>query len=334
MKFIVYLMSAMLSMSALASERPTNIRLVDELAEIIESNYVLTKNITAIQHDLTQLAAQPEFAGMHDNDAVASELTRVLQQHDKHFTVQYYVPSDSAPNRANKESWFSRLQRQNSGFKRVEILDGNIGYLDIRGFDNVTDNSEQTVQSAMQFIARTDAVIIDLRANGGGSAEMVQRISSYFLPADTHLNSFYHRPSQSQSEFRTQSILNPHFDGEIPLYVLISANTFSAAEEFAYNLKHLKRATVIGEPSKGGANPWQWFSLSANFRAAIPVSMAINPITGTNWEGVGVRPHIQVAAKDALQRALTEALQWRAQNESNRFALDDITKALSTVSNE
>jgi C-terminal processing protease CtpA/Prc len=321
-------------MHVLANEGQDGSRIVDQLKHIIDSNYVITKNIAAIKRDLTRLTKQPEFAALHNDDAIAKVLTQVLQQHDKHFTFQHYVHSDSTANPENKESWFSRLQRQNSGFKRVEILDGNLGYLDIRGFDNVTERSQQTLQSAMQFIAQTDAVIIDLRANGGGSAEMVQRISSYFLPADTHLNSFYHRPSQTQSEFRTKSSLKPHFDNTVPLYVLISADTFSAAEEFAYNLKHLKRATIIGEPSKGGANPWQWFSVSANFRAAIPVSMAINPITGTNWEGVGVRPHIQVEAKDALQRALTESLQWRAQNESNRFALGDIAKALSAACSE
>jgi C-terminal processing protease CtpA/Prc len=118
----------------------------------------------------------------------------------------------------------------------------------------------------------------------------------------------------------------------VPLYILIGKNTFSAAEEFAYNLKHLKRAIVVGEPSKGGAHPWQWFSLSPDMRVAIPVSMAINPVTKTNWEGKGVIPTIRTEEGNALIHAYNSLLQWRAKNENNAFELEEILQTLDEVS--
>lgn len=162
-------------------------------------------------------------------------------------------------------------------------------------------------------------LIIDLRNNGGGSAQMVQYISSFFLAGKVHLNSFYSRSSEQTQDFYTFELIDyPAFE-RIPIVILISNKTFSAAEEFAYNFKHLNRAVIIGEPSKGGANPWQYFNLplldetKPGIRVAIPTAKAINPITQQNWEGKGVQPHQLVeseSAEEIAQSMLLRKMRW------------------------
>ena len=158
----------------------------------------------------------------------------------------------------------------------------------------------------MNTFTHAEGLIIDLRQNGGGSGEMVSWLSSYFLNGRVHMNSFYTRTSNSWHHFYTnEDIDNDHLE-TIPLYILTSHETFSAAEEFAYNLQQLNRATIVGETSKGGANPWRWFTIPGyDYRIGIPTRKAINPITHSNWEGVGVAPDIQVSEDDALETAIS-----------------------------
>lgn len=157
----------------------------------------------------------------------------------------------------------------------------------------------------MSFLANTSALIIDLRYNRGGSASMVALLTSYLLPAypAVHLTDL-HWPKENRTQ---QSWTLPYVEGprylDKPVYILISPDTFSAAEEFAYNLKHLKRAVIVGETTAGGANPGAGFRLHDHFWMFIPTGQAISLTTGENWEGSGVLPSFKVPAELSLKTA-------------------------------
>lgn len=294
--------------------------LIVELQNQIAKNYVDVNKVGLINSSLTKLSPKV-YSPLSDEKFIAL-ITKTLEKHDAHFSFQ--EKPERTKEQPTKESWFSRLSRSNSGFNSVENLKGGVGYIDFWGFDSVNDKSRKRVTAVMQLVSDSQAIIIDLRNNGGGSAEMVQLLSSYFFEGKVHLNSFYSRPSDSNTEFWTFADIPAIFKQDVPVYILTSKKTFSAAEEFAYNFKHLKRATLIGEKTKGGANPWQWFEVGASHRVAVPTSMAINPITQTNWEGVGVQPDINTVSDNALDIAYKKALLDIQSKTKNRFLTDEI----------
>lgn len=301
--------------------------LIIELQNQIAKNYVVVSKVENINNSLIKLT--PDIYTSLSDKQFSSLITKTLEQHDAHFSFQ--EKPDSANKVPSKESWFSRLARSNSGFNSVKALKGGVGYFDFWGFDSVNDQSRKRVAAVMQLISDSQAVIIDLRSNGGGSAEMVQLISSYFFEGKVHLNSFYSRPSDSKTEYWTFTHIPAMFKEQTPVYILTSNKTFSAAEEFAYNFKHLKRATLVGEKTKGGANPWQWFDIGKSHRVGIPTAMAINPITGTNWEGVGVKPDIQVTADKAFNTAYQNALMSIKKRTNNTHLINEIEAELSKL---
>ena len=143
----------------------------------------------------------------------------------------------------------------NFGFEKVERLKGNVGYIDLRGF-TPAEFSAETIVAAMNFVANTDALIFDLRQNGGGDPATVALLSSYlFGPEPVHLNSLYWREGDTTHQWWTLPFVPGKRYAGKDVYVLTSKRTFSAAEEFTYNLKNLKRATIIGETTGGGAHP-------------------------------------------------------------------------------
>jgi C-terminal processing protease CtpA/Prc len=198
----------------------------------------------------------------------------------------------------------------NYGFQEVKILDGNIGYLKLSGFFHVDEEAGATAQAAMNLLSNADALIIDLRQNGGGSPSMIQLISSYLFGTEpVHLNSFYYRPADQHTQTWTLPYVPGKRRPDIDVYVLTSSRTFSAAEEFSYNLLNLKRATLVGETTGGGAHPGGTRIATDRFTVWVPTGRAINPITNTNWEGTGVKPHIEVSSNEALDMARIKALE-------------------------
>lgn len=215
-------------------------------------------------------------------------------------------------------------QKENFGFRQVALLDGNLGYIDLRGFYDAHAGGPTAV-AAMGLVAHCDALIIDLRANTGGQPSMIELLSSFLFDDPTHLGSFYKREGESIQQFWTQAYVPGPRLADVPVYVLVSAHTFSAAEAFAYDLKHLGRAVIVGETTGGGAHPQAQYdfpdeSVSVN----MPYGKAINPVTGTNWEGVGVQPDVAVPANEALEVARIQALEVllaNAVDEGERHAL-------------
>lgn len=245
------------------------------------------------------------FAMRLDDDL--AELT-----HDKHLHLVYSVlalPPDflatsdaRSPDVMRRE--LARLDEINCGFSKVEVLAGNVGYVK---FDMFGDPGvcEATASAAMAFVAGTRALILVLRDNGGGEPAMVTFVASYLFDRRTHLNDLWTRRTGTTEEFWTRdSVPGRRFGGTKPVYVLTSSRTFSGGEEFTYDLQQLKRATVVGETTGGGAHPMASHRIDAHFLITVPFARPVNPVTRSNWEGVGVAPHVTVPETDALATAI------------------------------
>ena len=196
----------------------------------------------------------------------------------------------------------------NYGFERVEILPGNVGLIELGGCLE-PELVRNAALAAMRKLGKVDALIVDLRRNGGGEPGTVALVSTFLFPRRerVHLNDLHWREGNRIDQFFTDPDLDvPRISG--PVYVLTSRRTFSAAEEFTYNLKQLKRATQVGETTGGGANPGRGIELYPGFSLFLPTGRAVNPITHDNWEGKGVVPEVPTQAEDALSTALRMAL--------------------------
>lgn len=287
--------------------------LVTELARLMEQHYVFPDKGAETGQALRADLAAGAFDDVRDRDDLARRLTGALQAvtDDKHLRVGRRPPRSLEPDEAERErrraDEAERSRQGNYGFEQVLRLPGNIGLIDLRGFHAAQGPARDAACGAMMLLSGCDALVFDLRQNGGGDPEMVQLLCSYLFDEPTHLNSLSWREGEETVEFWTLEDLPGRRLPEVPVFVLTSPYTFSGAEEFAYNLRCLERATLIGETSGGGAHPGQPFDLDEELEVFIATGRAINPITGTNWEGTGVAPHIEVPAAQALDRALQEA---------------------------
>ena len=281
---------------------------VERISNIIIENYVFPKVALQNANFIQEQLKSGEYNEIIDAGKFAAKLTVDLQQinHDKHMEVRVNKPQKSQPEQKKSSNpyleYLKQEQKENYGFKKIEILEGNVGYIDFRYFSGF-DSAKETVDSVLKVIKNTDAVIFDLRKNDGGSPEMVQYICSYFFGEKTHLNSLYWRKGNRTQEFWTLDELPVERMPDVPLFVLTSKYTFSGAEEFAYNFKTRKRATIVGESTGGGANPGGPIEINKLFSINVPTGRAINPITQTNWEGTGVVPDVKTDASNALSKA-------------------------------
>lgn len=289
---------------------------VDGVLKALNDAYVYPEVAKKMEEAIRAHQKRGEYDSITNGRQLAQLLTDHLRDvsRDRHLGVAFAPPQPAPPPvpsgdaQSMEERQRTMAARQNFGFVRVERLTGNIGYVELLGFMRVAFASE-TATAAMNFLASTDAVIFDLRRNGGGDPAMVAFITSYlFGPQPVHLNDFYSRPT---NETRPSWTL-PHVPGRRltnkDVYILTSARTFSGAEEFTYNLKHLKRATVVGETTGGGAHLVMVRRIQ-NFTIGIPAGRPINAVTKTDWEGVGVEPDVKVPADDALKTAHLMALE-------------------------
>jgi C-terminal processing protease CtpA/Prc len=199
------------------------------------------------------------------------------------------------------ERWYG--PQINHGVEKIERLPGNVILLDLRVFPPPSMAGD-VFAAAMTVAAQGDALIIDLRRNGGG-AETANLLTGYLLEGGKPLSGSYNRPTDTHS-YATSPAWVPgrRFGPTKPVYVLTSHKTFSAAEAVAYDLQALKRAVIVGETTGGGANPFEYRRVHPHFAVDLPESRSVNPITGTNWQGTGVKPDVEVPAEQALDKAL------------------------------
>lgn len=310
---------------------------IDGAIEHMQRAYIFADVAAKMSDAIRARAARHEYDGITAPREFAEVLTRHLQEvsRDKHLRIVFDAEGlpqrPGQPTPAEQARALADERRRNFGFERIERLDGNIGYIELRGFSG-TPEARDTAVAAMNVVADTDALIFDLRRNGGGSPFMIGILSSYLFTQVVHLNDFYVRETDTRREFfTTADVMGRRYGREKPVYVLTSNRTFSAAEEFTYNLKNLKRATIVGETSGGGAHPGGVRRITDYFGIWLPTGRAINPITKTNWEGTGIAPDIAVAAAQALATAHLDALKkvrGSATDPRHRAQLDSAIVAL------
>lgn len=279
------------------------------VAELVRERYVFPELADQIVAALD--GSGERYAGL-DDQAFAAAVTAELQgaNQDRHLRLMHRIdPVAEGVEPFDPEHYRAEAEHHAYGLARVERLAGNVGVLEVRQlFD--PEVAGAAVAGAFTLLAHTDALILDLRRAPGGSPGQVALICTYLLDDMTHLNTIHNRLDGAATPFWTLPwVPGQRYGGVKPVWVLTSATTFSGAEELAYNLQSLERATLIGETTRGGAHPTGWHRISAHLQATIPHARSVNPVTGTNWEGVGVVPDIACAAPDAFDRAYKLALE-------------------------
>lgn len=297
----------------------TRREVIAALSERMQHSYIYLDVANELAKALADKEARGGYDAATDTDAFAVALTRDLRElgRDKHFHVEHDPNLSDAETEASKhaatqpevpptaeemEAQGREIARYGYGIDSVRRLLGNVGYLEVRGF-GPTEFVAEPMSAAMTLLSGTDALILDLRRNGGGEPSSVAYLMSHFfaLGDERHLNDLYYRKTDSTRQYWTTAAVPTRYLK--PVYVLTSARTFSGGEECAYDFQTQKRATLVGENTGGGANPGAFYPLARGFAAFIPEGRAINPITGTSWEHVGVKPDIAVPAADAQKVA-------------------------------
>jgi len=314
--FVANVAAAQPEQPDLTIDAATRTQVIDAILKRLNDSYVFPEVAKKMEQSIRERVDKKEYDQITSAKQFSTTLTKDLQavSNDKHLRVRYShspIPERGPrrePTAEEREQRKRDLNWMNHGFVKVERLRGNIGYLEFLNFAD-EELGADTVAASMNFVNGTDALIIDLRGNGGGNPAMVALICSYlFGPEPVHLNDLYWREGDRTDQFWTRKEVAGKRYLNKDVYVLTSKRTFSGAEEFTYNLKNLKRATIIGETTGGGAHPGGMFRLSPNFGAFIPTGRAISPITKTNWEGTGVTPDVAVPAEQALVVARLMAL--------------------------
>ena len=302
---------------------------ITKIGELLVARYVFQDVAERMKQSLIEKQSQGGYDAIDTPDRFAMALEKDLQLicHDHHLCIQYnpararelidmrgISPEKIA---SARQKGLNRQRNLNCGFYKVERLSGNVGYLDLRFFADLTAG-RKVADSAFSLLSNCQAVIIDLRRCSGGQPRTVQYYCSYFLREPTHLNTLVRRYKRNPEEHywslaRVRG--NPLYDQAI--LILTSKFTRSASEEFAYNLQALKRAVLVGEVTRGDAHDETEEVILDEFVLSLPDGRAVNPITKTNWEGTGVQPDVPTRAPNALDTAHALALEKLLANETD-----------------
>lgn len=290
----------------------TNEHIVERALDRITAGYVFPEKAERVDAAIRRRLAAGEYTDL-DGPELCRTVTGHLQEvcPDKHLRLlwtdvaQSLEPEDEDEGRA---AFLARLRAENQGIRRVEHRDGGIGLIEL-GLIADAAGGARAIGAAMQLVAHSTALVLDLRTCLGGSPEGAAMWCSYFFGDDqVHLNDIYDRPSDVTRQYWTTAHLPAPRYTDRPVYVLTGPTTFSGGEDVAYTLQAHGRAVVIGETTRGGAHPTVRHAVTAHVQVTVPVARSINTVTGTNWEGVGVLPDVPVPADRALDTALARAL--------------------------
>jgi hypothetical protein len=313
-------------------------QVVEAVIGQMNRHYVFPEMAKRVEAGLKSKLAAKAFDKAADGDALAAALTDELVKitGDKHIRVGYSAeplpPSGDAGPSAEEKAAMREMERQhNFGVERVERLPFNIGYVDLHGFAALADAGD-TIAAAMSLVANTDALIIDLRQNHGGEPSTVAFALSYLFDERTHLNDLVWREGGRTEQYWTHDwVPGKRFGQTKPVYVLTSGDTFSGGEEFAYDLKNLKRATIVGATTGGGAHPGSGRRLTDHFIAMVPSGRSISPITHGDWEGTGVVPDVAIEPEKALNKAQAIYLAEKLAATTDEQMRGDIQKRLAEL---
>ncbi|MDB4957447.1 MAG: hypothetical protein JWO36_5016 [Myxococcales bacterium] len=289
--------------------------LIDGIAKELQGHYVAPDTAKQMIAALRVHLAHGDYDKITQGEEFAAAVTKDLRDvsHDLHLGLRFgRHPKGPGPTLDDQRAMGRRM---NYGFGPIERMPGNVAHVVINGFPPIPDDeAREGVAGLMTQVADADALIVDLRNNGGGSPDTVALIASYlFDKTPVHLNDMFSRDTGSvQQSWTVRDLRGTRFGGQKPVYVLTSKRTFSGGEEFAYDLQSLHRAKIVGETTGGGAHPVAPHELDEWFTILVPWGRPINPVTKTNWEGVGVVPDVAVTADSAL-------------DEAHRRAIDDVS---------
>jgi hypothetical protein len=288
---------------------------IARVADLVENNYFDAVRGHAIAASLRAAAQAGEFDSLKQPRDLASALTLLLQPLDHHFRVIWSSESDRPGGNAGSSDLVDMavLERRSAyGFRRIEMLPGALGYIELQSFADLAvsrrdDPARVAADAALQLVSDATAVIIDLRDNVGGSSDMAAYLISAFTPPGADIYDVIHWRNGTDSERPALPYPRPRLN--VPLYMLISARTASAAEAAAYTLRAAGRAVIVGQTSAGAANPGGNFPVADHLGVFIPIGTPINPLTGGNWDGKGIVPDYPIAAEAALPYAERLALE-------------------------
>lgn len=296
-------------MTTLTNLQPAPV--IDETARLLTEHYVFPE----IAEQLADLLRRRLAEGAYDVEG-AEELARLVTadlqsvNDDKHLRLKHHAdPVSPEQGAATLESIRRDFDTSLAGVPRLELLDGGVAVVELAPMLFPLGWAAEPLSAALTLASRAQALIVDLRDNRGGDPDTVAFVCSYLLDERTHLNTMYWRSGErSEQSWSLPHVPGARFGGSKPLYVLSSDSTFSAAEELAYDLQQLGRAVVVGEATRGGAHPCKGWTVHPHLEVTVPTGRAINPVSGTNWEGIGVQPDIPCAAAESLDQAHALAL--------------------------
>ncbi|MFD2446867.1 S41 family peptidase [Bacillus sp. CGMCC 1.16607] len=285
---------------------------MNTLIQKLEEHYVFPELAKSMRCKLEDFGQTHNFYDLCDEQLFCEAITKIMynETKDKHLRLVLKndaMGEDPEEQEEEEDEYEEGTWRNNFGFSKLEVLPGNIGYLKLNLFD-LTKTGGGAAVAAMNFLSNTSGLILDLRENGGGDPDMVSFLMSYFVEESIHHTTFYNRSNNSTIQFWTTDYVQGKKYLDKPLHILTSPRTFSAAESFAYNFKVLKRATIVGETTGGGAQPGRFHKIHSRFEAFISHGRAINTETEDNWEGKGVQPDVEVNHKEAFDVSYKEMM--------------------------
>lgn len=295
----------------------TRTAVIEGVISSLNQAYVFPETAAAIEKGLRRQQQRGEFDSLRSANALARTLTgrlKALAHGDQHLEVRYFARAQPEPSpggeasAAEQAALALKMRRLNAGLETVGRFRGNIGYLELRKFWRPKDVAPK-LPAAMKLLADTAALIIDLRDCGGGDPETVMLVASYLFDQPTHLNDVYWRDeNRLETRWTSATVEGDRYGGRRKIYVLISGETASGCEDFAYALKNTGRATLIGETTAGAAHAGSPKRLTEHFMMFVPTGRPVSPVTHTDWEGVGVTPDVKAPAAAALKVAQVAAL--------------------------